>query len=74
MTWDDRRLVLDDALPGGDIGYPSTARLEDGRLVTAYYTAGTAERQWEMFRAADVACKVVSYDESTLIDHWNKTA
>ena len=74
MTWDDRRLVFDDTLPGGDIGYPSTARLDDGRLVTAYYTAGTAERQWEMFRAADVACKVVSYDESTLISHWNKTA
>lgn len=74
MTWDGRRLVLDDTLPGGDIGYPSTARLDDGRLVTAYYTAGTAERQWEMFRAADVACKVVSYDESTLIDHWNKTS
>ncbi len=74
MTWDDRRLVLDDSLPGADVGYPSTARLEDGRLVTAYYTAGTAERQWEMFRASDVACKVVSYDESALIDHWNKNA
>ena len=71
-TWDDRRLVINDSLPGADIGYPSTARLEDGRLVTAYYTAGTAEKQWEMFRAADVACKVVSYDESSLIDHWSK--
>ena len=72
MTWDARRLVIDDTLPGADIGYPSTARLEDGRVVTAYYRAGTTEKQWEMFRAADVACKVVSYDESTLIDHWNK--
>ncbi len=74
MTWDARRLVLDDTLPGGDTGYPSTARLADGRLVTAYYTAGTPQRQWEMFRAADVACKVVSYDESGLIDYWNKNA
>ncbi len=74
MTWDEGRLVLDDSLPGADIGYPSTARLDNGRLVTAYYTAGTSERQWEMFRAADVACKVVSFDESTLIDHWNKNA
>lgn len=72
-TWDERRLVLDDSLPGGDIGYPSTARLDDGRLVTAYYTAGTTDRQWEMFRAADVACKVVSYDASSLIYHWNKS-
>ena len=66
--------MLDDTLPGGDIGYPSTALLDDGRLVTAYYTAGTADRQWEMFRAADVACKVVSYDASSLIRHWNKNA
>ncbi|MCY3555256.1 MAG: sialidase family protein [Gemmatimonadetes bacterium] len=73
-TWDERRLVLDDSLPGGDIGYPSTASLEGGRLVTAYYTAGTPDRQWEMFRAADVACKVLSYDASSLIHHWNKNA
>ena len=72
MSWDERRLVLDDTLPGGDIGYPSTARLDNGRLVTAYYTAGTRERQWDINRATDVACKVVLYDESSLIDHWKK--
>ncbi len=69
-TWDERRLVLDDSLPGGDIGYPSTARLDNGRMVTAYYTAGTRERQWDINRATDAFCKVVSFDESTLIDHW----
>lgn len=74
MTWDERRLVLDDSLPGGDIGYPSTARLDDGRLVTAYYTAGTPDRQWEMYRTADVACKVVHYDASSLIHLWNKNS
>ena len=73
-TWDARRLVFDDSLPGGDIGYPSTARLDDGRLVTAYYTAGTPDKQWELFHAVDVACKVVSYDASSLIYHWNKNA
>ncbi len=74
MTWDDRRMVLDDSLPGGDIGYPSTALLDDGRLVSAYYTAGTPDRQWEMYRTADVACKVVIYDAPSLIYHWNKNA
>ncbi|MYA77957.1 MAG: exo-alpha-sialidase [Gemmatimonadetes bacterium] len=73
-TWDARRLVFDDSLPGGDIGYPSTARLDDGRLVTAYYTAGTPNRQWELFRAVDAACKVVTYDAASLIHHWTKNA
>lgn len=72
ITWDERRLLLDDSLPGGDIGYPSTTRLENGRLVTAYYTAGTNDRQWEIYHAIDASCKVVSFNESALIKHWSK--
>jgi hypothetical protein len=67
-TWEARRLVYDDALPGGDIGYPSTARLADGRLVTAYYTAGTKEKPLDAYAATEVACRVVRYDEKALIE------
>jgi sialidase-1 len=69
-TWDAKRLVLDDTLPGGDIGYPSTVRLENGRLVTAYYTAGSEDKQWEIYKATQAACKVVCYDEEALIESW----
>jgi len=68
ITWDNRRLILDDGLPGGDSGYPSTIRMENGRLVTVYYTAGTREKQWEIYTAVDASCKVVGYDEKTLIE------
>lgn len=70
LTWDARRLVLDDTLPGGDIGYPSTVRLDNGRLITAYYTAGTSEKQWEIYTATQTACKVVCYNEDALIEAW----
>ena len=71
ITWDEQRLLLDDSLPGGDIGYPSTTLLENGRLVTAYYTAGTNNRQWDLYHATDASCKVVSYNETELINHWS---
>jgi len=40
-TWLDNRILFATDLPGTDIGYPSTARLSDGQLVTVYYRAGT---------------------------------
>lgn len=68
QTWLPRRLLYDDSLPGGDIGYPSTARMEDGRLVTVYYTAGTWEKRWEIYNPLDAACIAVCYHERTLIE------
>lgn len=70
-TWNARRLVYDDALPGTDIGYPSTARLDDGRLVTVYYTAGTPEKPWETYIATQAACKAVCYDEQAIIARFD---
>lgn len=67
FTWEKRRLMVDDSLPGGDIGYPSTARLDDGRLVTSYYMAGSKEKQWEIYTAVAAACRIVGYDENELI-------
>jgi hypothetical protein len=36
--WDARRLIIHDALPGPDLGYPSVAAV-DGRVVIVYYSA-----------------------------------
>lgn len=70
QTWDARRLVYEDTLHGGDIGYPSTARLPDGRLVTVYYSAGTAERPHDAYAAMNVFCRAVCYDEQAVIEHF----
>ena len=37
-TWDyDREIVLLDDAPSGDLGYPASAELDDGSLVTVFY-------------------------------------
>lgn len=66
-TWDGRRLVYDETLPGGDSGYPSTARLPDGRLITVYYSTGTPEQPWDAYEAVNTFCRAVCYDEQALI-------
>jgi len=35
-TWSDEAIIRDDAT-GSDIGYPVSAQLDDGRILTAYY-------------------------------------
>lgn len=67
-TWDERRIIIDDKLPGGDTGYPSTVLQSDGSLVTVYYTAGTWEKRWDTYNPLDAACRVVSYRAQDLID------
>ena len=43
-TWPERNeVVLRDDGPDRDVGYPSTAQLKDGRLVTVYYWHGEDE-------------------------------
>jgi hypothetical protein len=42
-TWDVRRMLVAADLPGPDLGYPSTVRLNDS-LVTGYYSA--PRREW----------------------------
>ena len=70
QTWSPHRLVYEDGLYGFDIGYPSTARLDDGRLITAYYTAGTQEKPADSTSDLGAVCRAVCYDEQTLIDHF----
>jgi len=67
-TWDPRRLLFADDLPGTDIGYPSTLRLDRGRLLTAFYSAGTPEEPSNTYEAVSAFCRVVRYDEEALLD------
>jgi len=40
-TWEhERKLIYNDDRPGGDCGYPSTARFPDGTMLTVFYSAG----------------------------------
>ncbi len=67
QTWLDHTLVIGNNLPGTDIGYPSTARLTDGTLITVYYSAGTDARPNEEYVARDVSCIAVRYSETALL-------
>ncbi|MFA6111247.1 MAG: sialidase family protein [Candidatus Latescibacterota bacterium] len=67
-TWDPRRLVFADDLPGGDIGYPSTILLAGGRLVTVFYSAGTPAQPFDAYTARNAFCRAVCYDEQSLVE------
>ena len=67
-TWSDRRISLATDLPGTDIGYPSTLRFDDGRLITTYYAAGTADMPFDTYNARKAYCRAVSYDENELLN------
>ncbi|MBN1349345.1 exo-alpha-sialidase [candidate division KSB1 bacterium] len=63
-TWLTTRLLFADDLPGTDIGYPSTVRMADGRLVTVYYRKDGIGK----FGDPDfVGCFGVVYDEQALL-------
>jgi hypothetical protein len=63
QTWLNTRLLLADNLPGTDIGYPSTVRLTNGKLITVYYRAGKKEQSGEL----ETACMAICYDEKVLL-------
>ncbi len=63
QTWLNTRLLLADNLPGTDIGYPSTVRLTNGKLITVYYRAGKKEQSGER----ETACMAICYDEKVLL-------
>jgi len=69
-SWEERRLLIDDTLPGGDSGYPSTVRQDNGRLATVYYTAGSWDKRWDTYNPLEAACKVICYHEQELIDQF----
>lgn len=57
-TWDmDHELVLQNNSVGGDIGYPVSIELEDGRLMTVYYNK-TADKPNPFIEAA--VCRLES--------------
>jgi len=64
-TWLKTRLLLADDLPGTDIGYPSTVRLRNGRLITVYYRSGSKENPGD---GTNAACIAVCYDEKILLE------
>ena len=60
----DVEIVFSDAADNWDCGYPSTIRLADGRLVTAYYTTAGGGDAWSC-RGAH--CHVLTYREDELL-------
>ena len=44
-TWDNPRILVDLDNPHVDCGYPASAQLDDGTIVTAYYAAATPAHQ-----------------------------
>lgn len=43
-TWSEEFLVIDD-LTNGDSGYPASVQLSNGKIMTAYYSAGVASHR-----------------------------
>lgn len=63
-TWLESRLLFRDDLNGKDIGYPSTVRLSNGRLITVFYQTGYKNKPEEEPRPA---CEAIVYDEQALL-------
>lgn len=63
----DELIVSDDAL-SGDCGYPSSVRLASGRLVTAYYAAGTSD--WQVYNPDGCVARALLWDEAELRQAW----
>jgi hypothetical protein len=63
-TWLKTRMQLADHLPRPDIGYPSTVRLPNGRMVTVYYRADAVGKVGD---PTWVSCIAVCYDEAVLL-------
>ncbi len=63
-TWlRDREIIFGDDAPNWDCGYPSTIRLNSGKLVTAYYS--TAKR--DSYSCEGAKLNVLFYEESELL-------
>ena len=63
-TWDEKRLLFCDDRPGTDCGYPSSVRLPNGRIITAYYSAG--EHQ-DSYQDDGAFAKAVIYEEAEIL-------
>jgi len=67
-TWDREREVLlaGDGVENGDLGYPSTVQLDDGRLVTVLYYASGSEMSAPYYGWGQVSCQAIHYREEDL--------
>jgi len=63
-TWGEKRLLFCDDRPGKDCGYPSSARLPNGRIITTYYSAGDHQ---DLYRGDGAFAKAVIYEESQVL-------
>ena len=63
----DELVISDDAL-SGDCGYPSSVCLASGRIVTAYYAAGTSD--WQVYNPDGCVARALVWEEAALQEAW----
>ena len=68
QTWDtDHEILLaGDGVRNGDLGYPSTVQLANGRIVTALYFASGSEPGADWGGWGDISCQAIHYQDSDI--------
>jgi sialidase-1 len=68
QTWDMEHEILlaGDGVRNGDLGYPSTVQLANGRIVTALYFASGSEPGADWGGWGDISCQAIHYQESDI--------
>ena len=67
-TWDYEHEVLlaGDGIESGDLGYPSTVQLDDGKLVTALYYASGSDMSAPYRGWGQISCQAIHYREEDI--------
>lgn len=68
QTWqtDKEVLLAGDGIANGDLGYPSTVQLADGKIVTVLYYASGSEAASGHSGWGDVSCQAIHYFEEDI--------
>lgn len=66
----DKEIIIADDLRNGDCGYPSTMRLRDGRIVTAYYSTLFPPDEVDGWSCKGAKLHVIIYEENELLSHF----
>ena len=68
QTWDSEHEILlaGDGVRNGDLGYPSTVQLANGRIVTALYFASGSEPGADWGGWGDISCQAIHYYEDDI--------
>ncbi len=69
-TWLGEVLLYADHAPNGDCSYPASTRLDDGTIITAYYSVGPDSN---INDGKSAHCNVVIYSEESLIKAAKKS-